>query len=40
MGDGHMENVKVSKNKERLGETVLQNCGELAFVVEYVHCSI
>ena len=31
-----MENVKVSKNKERVGETVMQNCGELAFVVEYV----
>ena len=29
--------VKVSKNKERLGETVMQNCGELAFVVEYVN---
>lgn len=39
--------VKVSRNKERkqsfakvayekLGETVMQNCGELAFIVEYV----
>ena len=32
-----MENVKVSKNKERLGEAVIQNCGELAFIVEYVN---
>lgn len=32
-----MENVKVSKNKERLGETVIQNCGEIAFIVEYVN---
>ena len=31
-----MENVKVSKNQERLGETVLQNCNEVAFIVEYV----
>ena len=40
--------VKVSRNKERrksfakianerLGETVMQNCGELAFIVEYVN---
>ena len=40
--------AKVSKNKERrksfakvandrLGETVMQNCGELAFIVEYVN---
>ena len=40
--------VKVSKNRERrksfakvandrLGKTVLQNCGELAFIVEYVN---
>ena len=32
-----MENVKVSKNKERLGETVMQNCGEAAFIIEYVN---
>lgn len=32
-----MENVKVSKNKERLGETVMQNCGEVAFIVEYIN---
>ena len=32
-----MENVKVSKNKERLGETVIQNCGEVAFIVEYIN---
>ena len=32
-----MENVKVSKNKERLGETVIQRCGEVAFIVEYVN---
>ena len=32
-----MENVKVSNNKERVGETVMQNCGELAFIVEYVN---
>ena len=32
-----MENVKVSKNKERLGEAVMQNCGELASIVEYVN---
>ena len=32
-----MKNVKVSKNKERLGETVMQNCGEVAFIVEYVN---
>ena len=37
MGDGHMENVKVSNNKERVGETVMQNCGEVAFIVEYVN---
>lgn len=39
MGDGHMESVKVkvSKNKERLGEAVMQNCGELASIVEYVN---
>ena len=24
-------------SNERLGETVLQNCGELAFIVEYVN---
>ena len=39
--------VKVSKNKERrksfakvandrVGKTVMQNCGELAFIIEYV----
>lgn len=32
-----MENVKVSNNKKRLGETVMQNCGEVAFIVEYVN---
>ena len=32
-----MENVKVSNNKERVGETVMQKCGELAFDVEYVN---
>lgn len=32
-----MESVKVSKNKERLGETVIQRCGEVAFIVEYVN---
>ena len=32
-----MENVKVSNNKERVGETVMQNCGEVAFIVEYVN---
>ena len=32
-----MENVKVSKNQERLGQTIMQNCGELAFIVEYVN---
>ena len=32
-----MKNVKVSKNKERLGETVMQNCGEVAVIVEYVN---
>ena len=32
-----MESVKVSKNKERLGETVIQNCGEVAVIVEYVN---
>ena len=32
-----MENVKVSKNQERLGEKVLQNCGEIAFIVEYIN---
>ena len=32
-----MENVKVSKNKERLGETVIQRCGEVAVIVEYVN---
>ena len=32
-----MKNVKVSKNKERLGETVIQNCGEVAFIVEYIN---
>ena len=32
-----MENVKVSKNKERLGETVVQRCGEVAVIVEYVN---
>ena len=37
MGDGHMKNVKVSKNKERLGETVIQNCGEAALIVQYVN---
>lgn len=37
MGDGYMESVKVSKNKERLGETVIQNCGEVAVIVEYVN---
>ena len=31
-----MENVKVSKNQERLGQTIMQKCGELAYVVEYV----
>ena len=31
-----MENVKVSKNQERLGQTIMQKCGELAFIVEYV----
>ena len=31
-----MENVKISKNKERLGETVIQRCGEVAFIVGYV----
>ena len=29
--------VKVSKNKERLGETVIQNCGEAALIVQYVN---
>ena len=29
--------VKVSKNKERLGETVIQNCGEVALIVQYVN---
>ena len=32
-----MENVKVSKNQERLGQTIMQNCGEIAFIVEYVN---
>lgn len=32
-----MKNVKVSKNQERLGQTIMQNCGELAFIVEYVN---
>ena len=32
-----MKNVKVSNNKERVGETVIQNCGELAFVVDYIN---
>ena len=31
-----MENAKVSKNQERLGQTIMQNCGEVAFIVEYV----
>ena len=31
-----MENVKVSKNQERLGQTIMQNCGEVASIVEYV----
>ena len=44
----NVNEVKVSRNKakkqsfakvanERVGETVLQNCGELAFIVEYVN---
>ena len=32
-----MKNVKVSKNQERLGQTIMQNCGEIAFIVEYVN---
>ena len=32
-----MENVKVSNNKERVGETVMQKCGEVAYIVEYVN---
>ena len=32
-----MENVKVSKNQERLGQTIMQNCGEIAFIVEYIN---
>lgn len=32
-----MENVKVSKNQERLGQTIMQNCGEIAYIVEYVN---
>ena len=47
-GNLNENQVKVSRNKakkqsfakianERLGQTVLQNCGELAFIVEYVN---
>lgn len=32
-----MKNVKVSKSQERLGQTIMQNCGEVAFIVEYVN---
>ena len=32
-----MENAKVSKNQERLGQTIMQNCGEIAFIVEYIN---
>ena len=32
-----MENVKVSKKQERLGQAIMQNCGEIAFIVEYVN---
>ena len=46
-GNLNENQVKVSRNKakkqsfakianERIGETVMQNCGELAFIVEYV----
>ena len=47
-GNLNENQVKVSRNKakkqsfakianERLGQTVMQNCGELAFIVEYVN---